>query len=178
MRGHRGDRRADGHRLLAFLGSVLVRDRVLEASLYTSTLDSADAYQRFYREMLTDARLTEATDVLLGALDVSQVDPADVRSVTAAGVRLRLPPPELLRQLTTEISESLLRYPRGEAPALHTVIDLGDVFSRATDTIFVQVAAYLANGSSRVFDDIEQFRAAVHEFADDLARGRVRLRCP
>jgi hypothetical protein len=44
--------------------------------------------------------VADTTDRLLGALDVSQVGPAEVRAVTAAGARPALPPP-LLRRLST-----------------------------------------------------------------------------
>jgi hypothetical protein len=163
--------------MLLSMASVAVHDRLLSTSLYTTALDSSQAYERFYEEVLTDPAVVATTERLLGSLAAGQGEAADIRAVAAAGTRL-LFPPVLLRELSLELVDGVLQYLRGDLAVAHTVVEAGDVFARATQTIFTQVTAFLAEASNWVFSDLEQYRAAVHAFADDLASGRVPAAVP
>jgi hypothetical protein len=63
---------------------VVVRDRVLDPSLYSEALVRADAYERVYTEVLADPELAELKEQLLGGLQLDRLDATQLRVLTTS----------------------------------------------------------------------------------------------
>jgi hypothetical protein len=159
--------------------TVVVRTRLLDPGLYSEALARSDAYDRVYTEVLADPELADVVDRLLGDLDLPEraPAPAQVRALATSALRLALPP-STLRQGTEAVVGATLAYIRDDTDRLGPDIDLQAVLDRVDEAAGVHVAALLGSAREQVASTIEEYRAAVEAFADQLAAGEVPAAIP
>jgi hypothetical protein len=151
---------------------VVVRDRVLDPSLYSEALVRADAYERVYTEVLADPELAELKEQLLGGLQLDRLDATQLRVLTTSALRATVPP-STLRQGTETFIASLLAYLRGETARLDADVDVTELLGRIRETAVVAVSTLLAPVADRVVGSVDAYRDAVAAFAAQLGSGTV-----
>jgi hypothetical protein len=152
--------------------SAFVHAELLHPRLYTDALTENRVYRRIYTEVLTDPAVRDAATQLLGDLELPPEAQTDVTAVSNAFLRLVLPP-AMLRSLTEEVADDVLRYLRGDVDQLDVRVSLLAALSRIDETASVVLGTVLTQAAILVLEDPAQFERAVRGFAAQLAGGRV-----
>ena len=174
---------AAGAVLLMVVGATVVitasvvHDEVLRPELYEDALVTNRVYRRIYSEVLTDPSVREFTDEVLGNFDVGGRSLADRTALTNALVRLALPP-EVLRDVTEEIIETVLAYLRGDSPRLDSRVTLVGALERVDEAASVVVRDVLVRTTTELLTNLDSYESAVRKFAEELAAGTIPTSVP
>ena len=159
------------------VGVTVVRRHLLNEALYTAALVDADAYERVYTEVLPDPVVADATEDLIGDLDLRWVDPATARIYATNALRWAVPPSVLQRGTETLIAGTLA-YLRGDRPRVEAEVPVRRVLARVEPVAIRQARVALAGAATEVTASIEEYRARVATATDRLRRGRVPATLP
>ncbi len=147
--------------LLVLLASAGV---ITDKDFYDRSLQQADAYDRFYTEILADPQFNETTTNLLGRLPVD-------RSVVTSNLRVVIPP-ATLRALVGSSIQSATQYLSQERDN----VDLAVAVRPLVDNIRILADTYLTdaivNTDTFEADNLEEFGAGVEQFFSDVDQGR------
>jgi hypothetical protein len=137
---------------------------VLSDDYYAQSLEDAEAYDRFYTEILADPEFNKVTENLTAQLPVD-------KSVLTANLRIVIPP-ATLRALVASTILSATQYLEADRDD----IDLSVAVEPLVENVKALATTYLtdtvANTPSFQAADLNQFGSAVRQMFDDLEAGK------
>ncbi len=157
---------------------VLVQTTLLNPATYLDALESADAYERAYSDVLTDPGLAARQSDLIGRLGPSsQAERQEVRAATVQALHLVLPPDRLRAGAETTVIQTVA-YLRGDVPRMDGEVTVADLVAWLGQPREAELRAALARTADQVADTLEAYETLVMTFADELAAGRVPMSVP
>lgn len=144
-------------------GLGVARVTVLSADWYDGVLESEQAYDRLYDEVLVDPRLAGVTDDLLGRL------PIPANQVTA-NLRLVLPPSTLRGLVKVQVGHAV-GYLRGDERELRLTVDLKPVINNLGSLADVFVGDLTGDVPRVTEKNAPQLVEGVSRALDALAQG-------
>ena len=157
---------------------VLVQTTVLDPATYLDALDSADAYERAYGDVLADPGFAARQSDLIGQLaPASEVERREVRAATVQALQVVLPPDRLRAGAETTVDQTIM-YLRGDTPRFEGDVTVADLVGWLGQPREDELRAALATAADQVAATIEDYEALVVSFADELATGRVPASVP
>jgi len=154
------------------VAATVVRDRLLMAGFYNSTLADQHVYRRVYSQILTDPDVRATTNALVGEFEFGGRDLADTVSLSNAVLRIALPPATLQRA-TEAVVASVVAYLRGDTDRLDDSIDLSSTLLQFNSTAETVLNQSLSNATSLLLTNLPEYSAAVRDFADQIAAGNI-----
>ncbi len=157
---------------------VLVQTTLLNRATYLDALDSADAYERTYSDVLTDPGLAARQSDLIGRLGPSsEAERQEVRAATVQALHIVLPPDRLRAGAETTVDQTVA-YLRGDVPRMDGEVTVADLVAWLGQPREAELRATLARTADQVADSLEAYETLVMTFADELAAGRVPMSVP
>lgn len=153
------------------LSTMVVHRVILDEGTYAAALADADAYERFYTEVLPDPDMVGVQDALLGGVRLPPALTTQVRALTTNAVRWAVPPATLQAGTETALAGTMA-FLRGETDELHVEIDLVPIAERVEDGVRTRVGAALAAiPGGETIRDLRDYRRAVASVVADLEQG-------
>lgn len=153
-----------GFAVLVTVLLVSATSTLLSDDYYAKSLEDAEAYDRFYTEILADPEFNRVTEHLTAQLPID-------KSVLTANLRIVIPP-ATLRALVASTILSATQYLEAERDD----IDLSLAVEPLVENVKALATTYLtdtvANTPSFQATDLNQFGNAVRQMFNDLAAGR------
>ncbi|MEZ5412273.1 MAG: hypothetical protein R2761_29845 [Acidimicrobiales bacterium] len=157
---------------------VLVQSTLLDPAIYLDALDSADAYERAYSDVLADPGVAARQSDLIGRLGPSsEAERQEVRAATVQALHLVLPPDRLRAGADTTVHQTVA-YLRGDLPRMDGEITVADLVAWLGQPREAELRATLARAADQVADTLEAYETLVVTFADELAAGQVPMSVP
>ncbi|MDH4364357.1 MAG: hypothetical protein OEY70_09790 [Acidimicrobiia bacterium] len=157
---------------------VLVQTTLLNPATYLEALDSVDAYERAYSDVLADPGVAARQSEVIGRLGPSsEAERQEVRAATVQALHLVLPPDRLRAGADTTVHQTVA-YLRGDIPPMDGEITVADLVAWLGQPREVELRAALARAADQVADTLEAYETLVVTFADELAAGRVPMSVP
>ncbi|MFG3137546.1 hypothetical protein ACGFZA_15195 [Streptomyces sp. NPDC048211] len=145
--------------------TATARSTLVSPSFYRSVLDSQDAYDRLYDEVLVDPAASGVTRDLLARLPVPE-------AVVTSNIKVVLPP-ETVRDLTHQQIDGLVGYLRGDVGTLRLAVDLRPVAGHLGDLTQIYFGDLVASLQNRTEPDFAAFSADLARALEGLVAGRV-----
>ncbi len=156
---------------------VVVRTEILDEDTYKSALVSTDAYERTYTEVFADPEFGDLQLALLGRLGIDGFLAVQARALKTNALRWTVPP-STLRTGTEAVITNVLAYVRGDTDKVDTDVAIDSVLDRIDDTAVMEARSMLAGSVDNAVTSIGALRAALADFADQLAAGNVPTSIP
>ena len=156
-----------------FLGFLLVnnvRDNFLSAEFYTNSLSENDIYNRFYDEVLLDPEYEDTTKELLGDIDVSQTDIADLaREIITT---------EYLQQEVERAVSGAIDYLNKKSDTLQVFINLGPPLENVKPALFKYIDGRIDELEDVQVATLEELEEALEELFRTLEKGEIPTSLP
>ena len=162
---------------MVLVAADAVHGRLLEPKLYTDALTERQAYRRLYADVLTAPEVRALAGDLLDGLNLDPQEQRDVLAVSAAVLRLAFPP-EVLNDLMDQLLVSLLAYIRGDADHLDVELSLLGALERTDEAGAIIARRALANATTLVAANLDDYERAARTFLSDLGAGQVPTAVP
>jgi len=157
---------------------VLVQTTLLNPTTYLGALDSVDAYERAYSDVLTVPGLAARQSDLIGRLGPSsEAERQEVRAATVQALHLVLPPDRLRAGADTTVHQTVA-YLRGDIPRMDGEITVADLVAWLGQPREAELRATLARAADQVAETLEAYETLVVAYADELAAGQVPMSVP
>ena len=156
-----------------FLGFLLisnVRDNFLSDEFYTDNIAENNAYNRIYDEVFLDPEFEDTTDDLLGDLDVSTGDIADIAR--------EIIPPQYLQDQVEGAIERAIDYLNKETETAEVFIDLGTPLKRAKPALFRYMDRRIDQLEDMPVTTFEELEAELESLFRTLETGEIPDRVP
>ncbi|MEE4495654.1 hypothetical protein [Streptomyces sp. BE230] len=145
--------------------TATARSTLVSPSFYRSVLDSQDAYDRLYDEVLVDPEASGVTRDLLARLPVPE-------AIITSNIKVVLPP-EKVRELTHQQIDSVVGYLRGDLDTLRLTVDLRPVAGNLGDLTQIYFGDLVASLQNRAEPDFAAFSADLDRALEGLVAGRI-----
>ena len=146
--------------LLVMLGTV--RSTVLRGDFYRGSLDEAEAYDRFYTQVLADPEFDSIVQRLVGQKDDSLV---------TGNLRIVIPP-ATLRALVTRAIDQLTGYMTAKRDEVTVEYAVAPILDNVRDLARIYLTNAIVNTPSFEADNLGEFGESVQTFVADIQAGK------